>query len=57
MEGIICIIIGLAIIVMGILCLLGNVSLIHSYHRKNVAPENMLAFAKLVGLGTLIIGI
>ena len=57
MEGIITIIIGIAIIVIGILGLLGNVSLLHSYHRKNVSPENMMAFAKLTGLGTLIIGI
>ncbi|MBE7079133.1 MAG: hypothetical protein E7380_04685 [Clostridiales bacterium] len=35
----------------------GNISSLHWYHRQRVAEENRKAFGKLVGLGTLIIGL
>ena len=31
--------------------------MLHSYHRKRVSEENRIPFGKLVGLGTIIIGI
>lgn len=56
MEEIFAIIVGLVIIVLGILNIKGNISLLHSYHRKRVKEEDKLPFGKLVGLGTIIIG-
>ena len=50
------IIAGVVIIVLGILNMKGNVSLLHSYHRKRVREEDILPFGKTVGLGTIIIG-
>ncbi|MBE6548785.1 MAG: hypothetical protein E7667_07965 [Ruminococcaceae bacterium] len=35
----------------------GNISSIHSYHRQRVTEENRKPFGRLVGLGTLIIGV
>lgn len=57
MESIVTIIIGAVLIVIGILNTKGNVSMLHSYHRKRVKPEDILPFGKLVGLGTIIIGV
>ena len=48
---------GLLICVFGIINMTGNISTLHSYHRKRVAEEDRKPFGKLVGLGTLIIGI
>lgn len=49
--------VGLLISVIGIINMTGNISSIHEYHRKRVREEDKKAFGKLVGLGTLIIGI
>ena len=57
MESIITIIIGIVIIVIGIFNTKGNVSMMHSYHRKRVKPEDILPFGRLVGLGMIIIGV
>ena len=48
---------GVLIIVMGAINMRGNISTIHSYHRSRVSHENVLPFGRLVGLGTIIIGI
>ena len=56
-EFIIQIIIGLALIVVGILNMKGNISLLHSYHRKRVKEEDIIPFGKKVGMGSIIIGI
>ena len=49
--------IGILISVLGIINMTGNISSIHSYHRQRVTEENRKPFGRLVGLGTLIIGI
>ncbi len=54
---IITIIIGVVIIIMGIINTRGNITTLHSYHRNRVQPEDVKPFGKLVGLGTIIIGI
>lgn len=51
------IIIGLVLIVIGIFNMKGNISLLHSYHRKRVKEEDIKPFGKKVGIGTIIIGI
>lgn len=50
-------IIGIICIILGIVNMRGNISSLHSYHRRRVSPENALPFGRLVGLGTIIIGI
>lgn len=57
MENIFMIIIGVVFIIIGIINRTGNISLLHSYHRKRVSEEDKLPLGKLVGLGMLIIGI
>ena len=49
--------VGLLIAILGIINMRGNISSIHEYHRKRVSEENRKPFGRLVGLGTLIIGI
>ncbi len=48
---------GLSVCVLGIINMTGNISSLHWYHRQRVAEENRKPFGKLIGLGTLIIGI
>ena len=57
MSHIITAIVGLLCIVLGILHCLGNVSLLHSYHKKRVSEEDKLPFAKTIGWGAIIIGV
>lgn len=56
-EFIIQIIIGLIIMIIGILNMKGNISLLHSYHRKRVKKEDIIPFEKKIGIGSIIIGI
>lgn len=56
MEGIIAILLGAVCIVLGVLNTLGNVSMLHGYHRKRVSAEDMPIFSRLVGTGTIIMG-
>ncbi len=48
---------GIICIVIGILNARGNISTIHSYHRKRVSEEDRIPYGKKVGLGMLIIGV
>ncbi len=50
-------VIGVILIVLGIFNVKGNISLLHSYHRKRVKEEDIKPFGKKVGTGTIIIGI
>lgn len=50
-------ILGTFIIVLGIFNMRGNISSIHWYHRRRVTEENRIPFGRLVGGGTVIIGI
>lgn len=56
MENIFSAILGVIFIVIGVLNRKGNISSLHSYHRKRVSEEDRLPFGKIVGLGTIIIG-
>ena len=53
---IITLIVGGICIALGICNMVGNISSLHSYHRHRVAKEDIPAFGKLVGLGTVIVG-
>ena len=55
---------AIASIVVGVICIMigirntkGDLASIHGYHRKRVTEENKLPFGKLVGSGTIIIGV
>ncbi len=49
--------VGLLCIIMGFLIWLGRkVSLIHDYHYKNVAERDIPAYARLIGIGLILIG-
>ena len=49
--------VGLIIIILGIINMTGNISSLHWYHRQRVSEEDRLPFGRLIGLGTIIIGI
>ncbi|MBR6509250.1 MAG: hypothetical protein IKT38_01425 [Clostridia bacterium] len=57
MESILTAVIGLICIILGVFNRKGNISTLHSYHRKRVSEEDRLPFGKMVGLGTIIVGI
>ena len=51
-DFLILLILGAFIIAMGVVNMTGNISTLHKYHRKRVAPENVKPFGRLVGIGT-----
>ena len=55
-EYIFAILVGVVCIVIGILNMGGNVSMLHSYHRKRVKEEDILPFGRLVGIGMMVVG-
>lgn len=57
MDSVVTIILGVVFIVLGIINRKGNISTLHSYHRSRVTEEDVLPFGKMVGLGTIIIGV
>ena len=54
---IITICIGIITCILGIIHTTGNISSLHKYHRHRVREEDKKPFGKLVGLGTIIIGL
>lgn len=56
-DFIITLLLGILICVMGAINMTGNISTLHKYHRQRVTEENRKPFGKLVGLGTLVIGV
>ena len=56
-SSITCAIVGAIIIFFSIQNMRGDISSLHSYHRSRVKEEDIPAFGKLVGLGTLLCGI
>lgn len=51
------IVFGIILIIIGRLNMKGNISSLHSYHRKRVTEEDRIPFGRKVGIGTIIIGI
>ena len=56
-DFIMTLLLGILICVMGAINMTGNISTLHRYHRQRVTEENRKPFGKLVGLGTLVIGV
>ena len=57
LEAVMEIAVGVFIIVLGIFNAKGNISMLHSYHRKRVQEDDVLPFGKKVGAGSIIIGL
>ena len=55
-SPVITLLVGILFIVIGISNMRGNISSLHSYHRKRVSEEDRIPFGKRVGLGMIIIG-
>ena len=51
------VILGIICVILGISNMMGNISSLHSYHRQRVSEQDVRPFGRLVGLGTIIIGI
>lgn len=51
------IVIGILICSLGIFNIQGNIASIHWYNRRKVSKEDQLPYARLMGIGTFIIGI
>lgn len=56
-EFITTLVVGILLAVLGIINMTGNISSLHRYHRHRVSEENKKPFGRLVGLGTLIVGV
>ncbi len=56
MEYIAMIGLGLCFIALGIYNIKGNISSIHWYNRTRVTMDNAKKYAKLIGIGTVVIG-
>ena len=56
MDNLALLILGLFISALGIINIMGNISTIHSYNRRKVKEEDVPKYGKVVGTGTLIIG-
>ena len=56
-EFIVTLAVGILCCFFGVRNMMGDISSLHSYHRNNVSPDDVKPFGKLVGKGTLIIGI
>ena len=57
LEMIVTVVLGIVCIVIGILNTQGNISTLHARHRRRVAEEDILPFGRLVGAGTIVIGV
>ncbi len=57
LEFIVLTIVGIAFLIIGLINRTGNISTLHSYHRKRVKEEDKLPMGKLVGLGMIIIAL
>ena len=55
-ENIVSLILGMVLIAVGVSNRKGNISMLHSYHRKRVAEENRLPLGKKVGMGMYLTG-
>ena len=48
---------GLILVILGVINMTGNISTLHSYHRHRVSEKDRKPFGRMVGAGTLIIGV
>ena len=51
------IVLGILILIIGVFNIKGNISSLHWYHRHRVADKDKTAFGKIIGIGTITIGV
>ena len=51
------VLVGIFLCFIGIRNMTGDISSLHSYHRNHVKDEDVKPFGKLVGIGTIVVGI
>ena len=56
-EFIVAVLVGVACIGLGVANMCGHIGTLHSYHRHRVSEADRLPFGRLVGLGTVLIGV
>lgn len=56
-KFIVAIILGIVCIVMGVLNINGHIGTLKRKHRKRVTQEDLPIFSKLIGIGTMIMGV
>lgn len=49
--------IGLLAVIIGIINMTGNISTLHRYHRNRVSEADRKPFGRLVGIGTIVMGV
>lgn len=57
MDNFLLLILGLFISMLGITNIKGNISTIHSYNKQKVTEDDIPKYGKVIGTGTLIMGI
>lgn len=57
MDNLMLLIFGLFISAIGITNIKGNISTVHSYNRRKVKEDDVPKYGKVVGTGTLIMGV
>ena len=57
MDNLMLLILGLFISAIGMTNIKGNISTIHSYNRRKVKEDDVPKYGKVVGTGTLIMGV
>ena len=57
MDHLLLLILGIFLSTLGTVNIKGNISTIHSYNRRKVKEEDVLKYGKVVGTGTLVIGV
>ena len=48
---------GVLVCVIGAINMTGNISSLHRYHRHRVSEEDRIPFGRMIGLGTLSVGV
>ena len=49
--------VGALCVGLGVSIMKGNIELLHSYHRHRVSEDDRLPFGRIMGIGTIIIGV
>ena len=57
MENTVLLVVGILISVIGVVNMTGNISTIHAYNRRKVREEDVPKYGRIMGIGTLIIGL
>lgn len=57
LEIIAMLVLGISIVCIGIINFKGNVQTIHWYNRKKITDSNVKQYGKVMGIGTMLIGV